>query len=101
MKKLKERWNIESNYQLVVILLVFSINGSLSVFLAKPLMQFIGLHRETGHALVFWSVRIVLMFVLYQVLLVVVGTLFGQHQFFWAMEKKMLSRIGFKRFFNS
>jgi len=40
------------------------------------------------------------MFVIYQVLLVILGTLFGQHKFFWNMEKKMLSRIGLKRLFN-
>ena len=100
MKKLKQRWNINSNFQLVIILLVFTINGSLSVALAKPFMQFIGLSVETLHPLVFWSFRIVLMFVLYQILLVVIGTLFGQHKFFWNMEKKMLSRLGFKRLFS-
>jgi len=99
MEKLKQRWNINSNFQLLVILLVFTINGSLSVALAKPFMQFIGLSLETLHPVLFWSFRILLMFVLYQILLVVIGTLFGQHTFFWNMEKKMLSRLGFNRFF--
>jgi hypothetical protein len=40
-----------------------------------------------------------LIFSIYQFLLVIVGTIFGQYQFFWNMEKKMLKRIGFKRFF--
>lgn len=100
MKKLKQRWNIDSNFQLVIILLVFSINGSLSVALAKPFMQFIGLSLETVHPMVFWVFRILLMFVLYQILLVVIGTLFGQYKFFWNMEKKMLSRLGFKKLFH-
>jgi len=100
MKKLKERWNINSNFQLIMILLVFSVNGSLSVALAKPITNFIGISAETTHPFIFWSIRILLMFIVYQVLLVSVGTLFGQHQFFWNMEKKMLSRIGFKKFLN-
>jgi len=99
MKKLKQRWNINSNFQLFIILLVFTINGSLSVAIAKPFMQFIGLSLEILHPVIFWSFRILLMFVLYQVLLVVIGTLFGQHKFFWNMEKKMLLRLGFKKFF--
>lgn len=99
MKKLKQRLNIDSNLQLLIILLVFAINGSLSVVLAKPFMQFIGISISTIHPILFWSFRILLMFVLYQILLVVIGTLFGQHKFFWNMEKKMLSRLGFKKLF--
>lgn len=99
MKKLKQRWNINSNFQLFIILLVFTINGLLSVAIAKPFMQFIGLSLEILHPVIFWSFRILLMFVLYQILLVVIGTLFGQHKFFWNMEKKMLLRLGFKKFF--
>ncbi|MDH7447914.1 DUF6787 family protein [Aquimarina sp. 2201CG14-23] len=97
MKKLKQRWNIKSNFQLIMILLVFTINGSLSVLMAKPIIKYLGISSETTNPFVFWTVRIVLMFVLYQILLVIIGTLLGQHKFFWNMEKKMLSRIGIKK----
>lgn len=99
MKKLKQRWNITSNFQLFIILLVFTINGSLSVVIAKPITTFIGISSETTNPVIFWTVRIFLMFIIYQILLVVIGTLFGQHKFFWNMEKKMLSRIGFGKYF--
>lgn len=99
MNKLKQRWNIHSNFQLFIILLVFSINGSLSVVLAKPFMKTIGLIENTIHLLFFWTTRILLMFIMYQILLVAIGSLLGQHAFFWNMEKKMLSRLGFKKFF--
>jgi hypothetical protein len=36
------------------------------------------------------------MFVFYQILLIVNGTILGQFKFFWAFEKKMLSRFGIK-----
>jgi len=98
MKKLKQRWNIESNFQLLIIFIVFTINGSLSVTIAKPLTNFIGISSETTNPFIFWTIRIFLMFVIYQVLLVVIGTLFGQYKFFWNMEKKMLSRIGLGKF---
>jgi hypothetical protein len=99
MNKLKQKWNIHSNFQLFIILLVFSINGSLSVALAKPFMKMIGLLENTTNPLLFWSTRIVLMFIIYQILLVVIGSIFGQHTFFWNMEKKMLSRLGLKKLF--
>mgnify|MGYP000347119773 CR=1 FL=1 len=99
MKKLKERWGIQSNFQLVIIFIVFAITGSSSAYLAKPVLGFIGLARETfpEHFLggfAYYFLRILFIFPIYQVLLVVIGTLFGQNKFFWNFEKKMLSRLG-------
>ena len=98
MQKLKERWGIKYSFQLIIILIVFTINGSLSVYLAKPVLGFINIHKESTHSLIYWPIRIVLIFVIYQITLVIVGTLFGQKEFFWNMEKKMLKRLGFGRF---
>ncbi|WP_103070172.1 DUF6787 family protein [Aquimarina sediminis] len=99
MKKLKKRWGITSNFQLVTIFLVFALNGSIAVGFAKPLLNFLGITLDTLPPFLFWTLRILVMFVTYQVFLIILGTLFGQKDFFWSMEKKMLSRIGFKRFF--
>lgn len=106
MKKLKERWGIQSNFQLVIIFVVFAITGSLSAYLAKPVLNYIGLSREVfpEHffgGFFYYSLRILLIFPIYQVLLVVIGTLFGQNKFFWDFEKKMLSRLGLGSLFNN
>ncbi|MFN2262372.1 MAG: DUF6787 family protein, partial [Psychroflexus sp.] len=99
MKKLKERWDIESNFQLVIILIVFSITGSLSAYLAKPVLELIHLSRTDfpEHffgGFLYYSLRILLIFPIYQILLVLIGFIFGQYKFFWNFEKKMLSRLG-------
>jgi len=99
MEKLKARWGIEHNWEILVILIVFSVTGSSATLLAKPVLEFIGISKETNDWFVFWPIRILLMFIIYQFLLVTYGWLFGQFNFFWNMEKKMLSRLGFKRFF--
>jgi uncharacterized membrane protein YdbT with pleckstrin-like domain len=99
MKKLKERWGIQSNFSLFMILFVFSITGSAAVKLARPILEYVGFNYESipdhwySHVL-YWFVRIALIFPVYQVLLVCFGWLFGQHQFFWNFEKKMLRRMG-------
>ena len=103
MKKLKERWNIQSNYQLTIIFVVFAITGSLSAYLAKPVLVILGVSREVFPdyfigGFFYYSLRILIIFPIYQVLLVVIGSIFGQHKFFWNFEKKMLRRLGFKRF---
>jgi len=99
MQKLKERWGIHSTLQLVIIFIVFSITGSTAVYLAKPLLQWIGLQPENFENTwwgpwVYWTLRILIIFPIYQVLLVLFGWIFGQFKFFWNMEKKMLRRMG-------
>ena len=41
----------------------------------------------------FWLIRILLIFPLYQILLIIIGTLFGEFKYFWAIEKKILVRL--------
>jgi hypothetical protein len=94
MEKLKKRWNIESNWSVIAIFIVFAINGSFAAWVAKPITAFFGLSPETVSSLIYWPLRVLLIFPIYQLTLPFVGWLFGQFQFFWAFEKKFLSRMG-------
>jgi len=98
MKKLKEKWGITSNLQLVIIFFVFSITGSLSLYVAKPVLTLLGVEKELLSPWLFWPIRILIIFPIYQVLIVIIGALFGQFKFFWSFEKKMLSRLGFRKY---
>ncbi len=100
MEKLKQRWGIGSNFQIAVIFIVFAITGSASAKLAGPLTELLGLTKGTISGWIYWPIRILLIFPIYQVLLVFFGWLFGQHKFFWAFEKKMLKRLGLGFLFN-
>ncbi|HLO72928.1 MAG TPA: DUF6787 family protein [Flavobacterium sp.] len=104
MKKLKERWNVKSNWQLTLIFIVFAITGFSSLQLAKPFLALIGIPETFQPHWLYRVLRLILIFPIYQVLLVLVGFLFGQFEFFWKFEKKMLERmkLGFiARFFDS
>lgn len=97
--KLKEKWSVSSNGALVVIFIVFSITGSSALKLARPVLDFVGLERSAFEdhwytLLFYWTLRILIIFPIYQVLLVAIGGLFGQFKFFWNFEKKMLKRMG-------
>ena len=100
MEKLKERWGLTSNRQLVVIFIVFAITGSSAAKLAAPVTSFFGIDDQLPWY-VYWPARIILVFPIYQVLLILFGWIAGQFSFFWAFEKKMLSRFGFGKFFKS
>ena len=99
MNKLKQRWGIETNFQLTLIFIVFAITGSASAWLSKPFCFWLGITKED---LSYWftPIRLILIFPIYQVLLVLIGFLFGQFKFFWAFEKKMLKRMGLGSLFN-
>ena len=93
-EKLKHKWVTEYRWEMIAIFIVFAITGSLSAKLAAPLLKVLGIHAENISAWVYWPLRILIILPIYQILLVLVGWLFGQFRFFWNFEKKMLKRMG-------
>ena len=101
--KLKKKWGIKSNFQLVLIFIVFGITGSASVVLGEPLLSFFNINEKLFLNIylgkyIFLFIKIILIFPIYQVLLLIFGALFFQFSFFWNIEKQLLKKIGFKRF---
>ena len=72
---------------------------------SKPCNLFFCIEKELVDPIVYWPLRIALIFPIYQITLPITGFLFGQFKFFWNFEKKFLSRIGlgflFKKVRNS
>jgi len=97
MENFKERWNITSNWQVFVIILVFAITGSTAAMISKPILHALGISKETHHIALYVLLYILIIFPIYQILLVGFGFLFGQFKFFWKFEKKMLRalKLGF------
>jgi hypothetical protein len=57
-------------------------------------MESFGFQKGVTEWYIYWPLRIVMIFPIYQFLLVVFGWLYGEFEFFWAFEKKMLRLIG-------
>lgn len=92
VEKLKIKWGLESIFQVIIILLVFSITGTTVVFLRKTLFGWLGFDENTD----FWIktvAYILFMLPAYQTLLLFYGSLFGQFEFFWNKEKKLFKAI--------
>ena len=101
MQNLKKKWGISSNLQIFLILTVFAINGSFASWVASPVTIFFGIDKELVSPIVYWPLRIALIFPIYQITLPLTGFLLGQFKFFWSFEKKFLSRIGLGFLFKS
>lgn len=97
MKRLKVRWGIETNWQLTVIFVVFALTGSTAAKFAGPVTEVLGIPEDLGAGWLYWFLRIIIIFPVYQIVLVFFGWLFGEFHFFWQFEKKMLRhlRLGF------
>ena len=93
MASLKERWGIQSNFQLTIVIVVFAITGSASAWLSKPVCNLIGITKE-DLGLWFTPVRLLVIFPLYPFVLMFFGYLFGQSKFFFPFSKKMLRSMG-------
>lgn len=91
-----QKWKVQNRWEMIAIFIVFAITGSASARLSAPLLDLIGLDKSSMSGWFFWPLRLLIIFPIYQVLLVVMGWLFGQFEFFWAFEKKMLARFGIK-----
>lgn len=78
-------------FHLVIIFIVFGITGSLSVVLGKYVLILFG--DSLVNSDFYWLLRLIIIFPLYQLLLIFVGTIFGQFRYFWEIEKKILIRM--------
>jgi hypothetical protein len=96
LKRFKEKWNIKSNVQLVLILIIFSLTGSASLIVRKAVFDWIGITGDTS----LWikvPLYLLIIFPAYQILFLLIGALFGQFRFVWEFEKKMFSRLRLKK----
>jgi len=93
----KEKWKIKSNFQTLVIIFIFSITGSISVYIATPTLLFLGIEKEFTNPWVYYPIRILIIFPIYQLIILLIGSIFGQFPFFWNMQKKILKKLKIKK----
>ncbi|MDB4163703.1 diacylglyceryl transferase [Flavobacteriaceae bacterium] len=72
-EKLKNKWGIESNFQVIIILIVFAITGSSAAKISGPITAYFEL--DDVHVLLYWPIRLLIVFPAYQLMLVLFGLL--------------------------
>jgi hypothetical protein len=93
-ERLKKKWGIKTELQFWTIMVIFSLAGSSTVWIRKPVFVLLGVGADTNFLLKF-LLWLAVIFPAYQIMLMAWGTLLGQFQFVWWFEKKMLRRMGF------
>ncbi|MEM9895194.1 MAG: DUF6787 family protein [Bacteroidota bacterium] len=94
IEKLKEKWDVDNNWQFFMIMLVFACTGMTIVLIKRPLLAW--LFADGDRPLWFQILYWVFILPFYNVVLLCFGYLLGQWDFFWKYEQKMLRRFGIK-----
>ena len=91
INKLKERWQVNTIWHVVVILVVFTCTGFTVLFIKKPVLNLLA--GEQGNSAMASVLYYIFILPLYNILLLGYGFLFGQFAFFWRFEKRFMERF--------
>ena len=92
LERLKEKWGLKNLFQVIMVLIVFSLTGMTVVLIRPVVFSWFGFDDQTP--LLTKSITyILLIFPMYQILILVYGSALGQFAFFWEKEKKLFNAI--------
>ena len=97
LKFLQSRFEAKSFKHLLIIFLVFSISGSLTVYLSYPILDIIKFFFQFENSILQIILRIIIIFPLYQLILLLVGIVFGEFRYFLKFEKRVFKKFILKR----
>lgn len=92
LEKLKGKWGLKNLFQVIMVLIVFSLTGMTVVLVRPVIFSWFGFDDQTPF--ITKSITyILLIFPMYQILILIYGSALGQFAFFWEKEKKLLKAI--------
>lgn len=92
LERLRAKWKLKNFFQVIMVMIVFSLTGMTVVTVRPIVFTWFGYDETTP----FWLktiTYILLIFPMYQILILVYGSLLGQFSFFWEKEKKLFNAI--------
>lgn len=89
--KLKQRWNLNTTWQVLVVLFVFACTGFTVMFLKNPLLGLID--PSFKESTIFTMLYYILILPVYNLFLLFYGLIFGKFKFFWEFEKRFVKRM--------
>ena len=93
IQSLVNKFNAKSKFHLFMIFLIFGLSGSFSLWISSPIMSALDLKSTLNSYTLYIFLRVLIIIPIYQLILIVIATLFGEFEYFWRFEKKFLKRI--------
>jgi hypothetical protein len=92
IKHLQKKWNV-TGWRLLLILVTFSVGGSLTGIIGKKLMNFTGIEALW----LYIPIYIIMVTAIWPLMVLLTSIPLGQFNFFTSYLKKMFSRFGRKK----
>ena len=80
-----------SKVHLFKIFIIFGLAGSLSVFLSDPLLQLVSIENFISNKFFYWLIRLILIFPIYQFVLIFLALVFGEFGYFKKIFTKFIN----------
>ena len=93
LQKIIDKFHAKSFKHLIIIFLVFAISGSASLLISSSILTILNLKELINFYPLYLLVRIILLIPIYQLVLIIIATLFGEFRYFWNFEKKFFKRL--------
>ena len=93
IQNLIKKFNAKSKLHLLLIFFIFGLSGSFSLWISSPIILALDLKNILNNYPLYIFLRILIIIPIYQLILIVVASIFGEFQYFWRFEKKFLRRI--------
>ena len=93
IQNLIKKFNAKSKVHLLVIFFVFGLSGSFSLWISSPVMEALDLKNILNNYPLYLLFRVLIIIPIYQLLLIVIASIFGEFQYFWKFERKFLKLI--------
>ena len=85
-----------SKLHLLKIFFIFGLAGTLSVFISEPLIQFVSIENFISNKFFYWLIRLILIFPIYQFVLIGIAFVFGEFRYF---KKFFIKFINYFKFY--
>ena len=93
LQKIIDKFHAKSFKHLIIIFLVFALSGSASLLMSSSILAALNLKELINFYPLYLLVRIILLIPIYQLVLIIIATLFGEFRYFWNFEKKFFKRL--------
>ena len=82
IERFEKVFNAKSKAHLLLIFFIFGISGSASLFVSDVVFDLLNLRKINIPQLIYWPLRIIILFICYQFILLFVSACFGQYKHF-------------------
>lgn len=89
LENLQKKWGVKG-WQFFLIMCTFAVTGTFTAWVSRGITNWIEVEKYSAG---WWALKALVLVIGYQVFILIFGFCFGQFDFFWKFEKKLLTSL--------